>query len=432
MIIRTVLFFINLLAGGAFVKRYFFKDSFFLSSAVFLGSYVTLIFYTLLLGLPLNLFVINFPLILIPFVCLGVKPSSKPAASMIRPGRLEYFLGAAIVLIIILGVIHVMKAPIFERDGLGIWLTKAKAIVLDRTFLSENFMDPLRIQDSPRYPIFLPLLEGTFMAQTAVNELTVKLLFIYIWILILGALHENLALKFNRGALLSVIGLAVIPAYYLMADGSLHTGYADIPISLFYLCGGILLMRYLQTGSRPPLIGAGLCVAFSAFTKNEGWAFGLSVLIVMLMARRKFSDLVIFLFSAIAINIPWLLTLTRLPGRYQENYLMRLPEIIPRLALIPAILKNALFEILNLRHWGILWPLIIVIFVAFRSDRVVRHLLTAVAITIVCYLAAYLLTTWDIPFQMSVSFARLLLHITPLIVLLAAYQLASGESPATP
>jgi hypothetical protein len=432
MIFLTILFFINLLAGGCFVNKYFFKDSFFLSCALFLGAYVTLIFCILLLGLPLNILAVNFPLILIPFIFPNLRSRSFPPAVKIRFGKIDYVLCAVIAAVFILGVLHVMKAPIFERDGLGLWLTKAKAIVLDRTFLSDNFLDPWRIQDSPRYPLFLPLLEGSFMFQTAVNELTVKLIFIYFWFLILGAVFEGLLPGSVRAALLAVIVLAVIPAYYVMADGSLHTGYADVPISLFYLSAGILLMRYLRSGTRPPLIAAGLCVAFAAFTKNEGWAFGLGMLLAMILARRKIGDIALFLAVALGASIPWFLTLLRLPARYQENYLTRITEILPRLALIPRILKNALFEILNVRHWGVFWPAIAAVFIAVKPAPMIRRLLSAVAVTVACYLGAYLLTTWDVSFQMSVSFARLLLHVTPLLVLLAARQLAGAEKPDAP
>jgi succinate-acetate transporter protein len=100
--------------------------------------------------------------------------------------------------------------------------------------------------------------------------------------------------------------------------------------------------------------------------------------------------------------------------------------------LIPRILKNALFEILNVRHWGVFWPAIAAVFIAVKPAPMIRRLLSAVAVTVACYLGAYLLTTWDVSFQMSVSFARLLLHVTPLLVLLAARQLAGAEKPDAP
>jgi hypothetical protein len=313
-----------------------------------------------------------------------------------------------------------MKMPLFERDGLGLWLAKAKTIALDRSFLSDDFFNPWRIQDSPRYPLFLPLLEGSFMFQTAVNELSVKLVFVYIWFLILGAVYENLASRSGRAAFTSVIAITLVPAYYILADGSLHTGYADIPLSLFYLAAGIFLLDYFPTGSKLNLAGAGLAVAFAAFTKNEGWVFGLSILIALVIARRKFSDLALFLAFAILPNIPWLLIMARLPSSYQEHYLRRIPELLPRLTTVPLILKNAVFEIFNVRHWGAIWPLIAAFFIFFKPSSAIRYLLYAVLITVGGYLGTYLLTTWDISFQMSVSFARLLLHVLPLAILLAA------------
>jgi hypothetical protein len=413
MTVLAALFFANLIIGGIFVWKFFFRASLFLSAAVFLGAYALILFAVLAVKIPLNRLVINFPLVFLPFILFRLRPFPQLKLLSAAPDRITRILLGLLAVMVVLGVMHIMKAPLFERDGLGIWLTKAKMIALDRTFRSDNFFNPWRIQDSPRYPLLLPLLEASFMVQTGINEWTVKLIFAYVWILILGVLCENLINKSTRLPLIATVILTLIPAYYILSDGSLHTGYADIPISLFYLATFVMLWDYFQTGEKKSAIGAGLTVALSIFTKNEGLAFGLAAAAVFFLTRKKISDAARFLVAVVLPLVPWFLTLIRLPNLYQEHYLNRIPVLLPRLRYLPLILKNAGLEIVNVRHWGIFWILVVWILVFYKPGFFRRRLLSIAGLTLVVYLGIYLLTSWEISFQMSVSFPRLLLQIVP-------------------
>jgi hypothetical protein len=416
MTMLAVLFFANLVIGGIFVWKFLFRSSLFLSAAVFLGAYALILFAVLAVKIPLNRFVINFPLVFLPFILFRLRPFPRLKLFSAPSNRVTYILLGLLAVMIVIGVMHIMKAPLFERDGLGIWLTKAKMIALDRTFRSDNFFNPWRIQDHPRYPLLLPLLEAAFMNQAGINEWTVKLVFVYIWILILGVLYENLINKSTRLPLIATVILTLIPAYYVMSDGSLHTGYADIPISLFYLATFVMLWDYFQTGEKKSAVGAGLTVAFSVFTKNEGLAFGLAAASVFFLTRKKISDATWFLTAAVLPLVPWFLTLIRLPDLYQEHYLNRIPVLLLRLRYLPLILKNAGLETLNVRHWGIFWILVVWFVVIYKPGFFRRCLLSIIGLTLAIYLGIYLLTTWDISFQMSVSFPRLLLQVVPSLV----------------
>lgn len=420
MTLPAVLFFANLMIGGIFVWKFFFRSSLFLSAAVFLGAYALILFAILAVRIPLNRIVINFPLLFLPFILFRLRPFPKLKLLSPPSDLISYILFGLLAVMVVIGVMHIMKAPLFERDGLGIWLTKAKMIALDRTFRTDNFFNPWRIQDSPRYPLLLPLLEASFMVQTGINEWTVKLVFAYVWILLLGVLCENLINKSARLPLIATVILTLIPAYYVLSDGSLHTGYADIPISLFYLATFVMLWDYFQTGEKKSAIGAGLTIAFSIFTKNEGLAFGLAAAAVFFLTRKKISDAARFLAAAVLPLIPWFLTLIRLPNLYQEHYLSRIPVLLPRLRYFPLILKNAGLEIVNVRHWGIFWILVVWFLFFYKPGFYRRRLLFIVGLTLVVYLGIYLLTTWDISFQMSVSFPRLLLQVVPALVFILA------------
>ncbi len=420
MIIGAVIFFINLIVGAAFFRRYLFRDSFFPAAALFIAVYPLIIFTAMMIGIPLNVFTVNWPLVLLPWVVIRHPPAPWSGLGPRAKSRFTLLLFIAVAVLIIVAVVQIMKAPLFERDGLGIWLTKAKMIALDRNLSGANFFDPLRIHDKPRYPLMVPILEASFMVQTGISEWSVKLVFAYIWVVILGTLYEQLNRRAPSTALPAVILLSLIPAYYCLADGGLHTGYADIPISLFYLTAIVFLTEYRRAAGMRPLIGTGLAVAAAVFTKNEGYAFALAVFTALCLGRERPSKIALVMLSALVPLVPWLLTVFRLPTVHQEHYAAALPGLLSRLPSVLVIIKNTILELLDPRHWGLFWLSQPVILFIAKPTPELRSPLAILAATLILYLAVYLLTPWDIPFQMSVSLPRLLLHLAPAGVYLTA------------
>ena len=419
MIVLNILFLVNLIIGGIFVRKYILKKSSALACTIFLGAYSLILFYFISLKLPLGKIVIFFPLVFLPFIFLHFKIDFQ--IKKLWPKNVNvytYLLSLLVIVILFFGILHIMKEPIFERDGIGIWLTKAKMIYLDKTIYTENFLDPHRIHDHPRYPLFLPILEAAYFFTNGINERTVKIITVFIWFLILGVLFETLYKKSSNMALLSLILLSSIPAYYTMLDGSLDTGYADIPLSLFYLCTYIFLYNYFISGNKKFVIWAGLSLAFSIFTKNEGYAFAISVFLLLLFTKKKNIDIVLLLACLIIPLVPWFIVRTHFIDLYAEHYLSHISEMPSHMFLIPIILKNAFFEIINFRHWGFFWLLALFVFIYPKYKIHTVYLLFLTAMLLVFYLGIFLLTPWSVNLQMKIVFPRMLLHISPSIVFL--------------
>jgi len=413
--IKGILLLINFIIGGIFINKYRLKRYFFLSTALFLGIYTSIIFFFLCLKIPLNKILVLFPLFLLPFLFSAkIKKIHLPHFNI-----LTMSLSFILLSMFILGLIDTMKYPIYKRDGLGLWLTKAKMIYLDKTIYSENFFNPHRIQDHPRYPLFLPLLEASYFSIKGINERDVKILSIFIWFLILGIIFEVL-LK-SKGlncTLLALIILCSIPAYYVMLDGSLSTGYADIPLSLFYLGAFITVYEYFQSGKKESIVLAGLFSAFAIFTKNEGFVIAVSIFITLVFFSVRKKDIWWFLLYLILPILPWLIIRYHLPNLYMEHYLSNIPKIFSNLYRTPTILRNAIFEAFNVRHWGIFWGIVIYIFLTRRNDKYLHPMKYLTMIILIFYIGIFLLTPWDINFQMRIAFPRMLLHITPCSVFL--------------
>lgn len=424
MIIPAFIFFANLFIGAAFFRRFVYRESFFIAAALFTAVYPAFLFATMMIGIPLSHLTVNCPLLLLPWIIIRRGPAPWSGLRPAAAGRVTALLAVVGCVLAAAAVLHIVQAPLFERDGLGIWLTKAKMIALDRGLSDHNFFDPLRIHDKPRYPLLLPVMEASFMVQTGIGEWTVQLVFAYFWLLILGVLYENLNRRAPRTALPAVIALALVPAYYLLPDGGLRTGYADIPLSLFYLTAIACLAR-----DRPgpaDLTGAGLALAGAAFTKNEGWAFGLAALVMLALGRGRIPRLALIAGSALIPLVPWLATVGRLPAVHQEHYAAALPGLLGRLPALPMIAGRAALEMTDARHWGVLWFALPFILIAARPGPALRLPLLILAATLVMYLSVYLLTPWDVAFQMSVSLPRLILHLAPAATYLAA--LAAGNA----
>lgn len=428
-----VLYIFSLVIGGVFVQKFILKGTFGIALALFLGTDTFILFYLMSLGLRLNKLVILFPLFFLPLIIIHLFRHFSFKKIMLKKTNAFTCLLVFIILIIILGgILQIINRPIFERDGLGIWLTKAKMIYLDKTIYSENFFNPQRIHDHPRYPLFLPILEASYFFINGVNERTVKILTIFIWVLILGVLFETLYKKSadptscqagqgiikGSGALLALILIATIPAYWTIPDGSLSTGYADIPLSLFYLCSYILLSNYFITGEKKFISHTGLALAFAMFTKEEGFAFALSVFVLLFFTKKKNIDILLLLTCAIIPVVPWLIVRARITDLYAEHYLSHLSELPSCFSNISIILKNAFFEFANFKHWGIFWIIVSGIFVYPKYKKSTIYLLLLTGLLFVFYLGIFLLTPWDINFQMRVVFPRMLLHITPSLVFL--------------
>lgn len=428
MIVLSILFFFSLILGGIFVWKYFYKSSFFLSQIIFLGAYSVILFFFMLIKIPLTRVVVLFPIILLPLVLY--KITSAPWKNLLPAKKLNiysFILLALTVLILFFGITHIMKLPIYDRDGLGIWLTKAKMITLDNTIFSENFLDPYRIHDHPRYPLLLPILESAYFISSDIDETGVKILFIYIWVLMLGVLYEFINKKSLNAALIAIIIFSLIPAYYTMSDGSLDTGYADIPLSLFYLGAIIFLYNYLYLGEKKFLLGTGLCLAFAIFTKNEGGAFALSTFIIFFFIKKKKADILTLALAILLPVIPWLITVLHLPELYTEHYLSYVPAFFRHLHRVPVIIKATFLEILNPKHWGIFWPLSIFIFIYSKPKKIDSYLLANIGILFILYLGIFLITPWEVEFQMKIVLPRMLLHIAPAIMFLAAQNYSSRK-----
>jgi hypothetical protein len=196
-------------------------------------------------------------------------------------------------------------------------------------------------------------------------------------------------------------------------------GMAEAPMIAF----GTAALLLIRRGS--PVCGAVL-LGFAALTKNEGLALLVAVSIAMaLSARRKE---MLRLWPAVAIAAPWLLlrAVHDLPtdlasGALTERAAHPVVEVLRTIAATPP--AHPLFWI------AVVASLLLGLFAGDRSLRRERFLLIAVALQLVFYIAAYVVTPNDLHWHITNSWLRLLDQMAVPLAFMAL--LASGRFFAT-
>ncbi|MEO0185560.1 MAG: hypothetical protein ABIL20_07160, partial [candidate division WOR-3 bacterium] len=146
------------------------------------------------------------------------------------------------------------------------------------------------------------------------------------------------------------------------------------------------------------------------------------ILILFIIFKKKILDVLIIITATVIPALPWLITAQQLPGLYAEHYLSYVPEFFQYLHRIPMIVKTALLEVVNIKHWGIFWLFSLFVLIYSRPKREVGYFSLAVGTLMFFYLGIFLVTPWDVEFQMKVVFPRMLLHIIPATLFLVARQ----------
>jgi hypothetical protein len=214
---------------------------------------------------------------------------------------------------------------------------------------------------------------------------------------------------------------------------------ADIPLALF-TTGAVLAAADAVDGRRPRArLEAALLLTFAALTKNEGLPLVLAVGagVAWWAPERRWR-------AAWSVAGPPLLLYALLWGwlaasfpALDENYPARLaPAVIAEgLHRLPTVLKGFLSEALAWRRWNLTWPAVVVLLAlgarALRG-RTPRLILSVVAIQLLVYVFAFVVTGWTSPaaqafsrggdpvvYLMAITLGRLLLHVAPLAVAVA-------------
>ncbi len=354
--------------------------------------------------------------------------------------------GAMLILLLIAAAVQNHVDSFGGQDAWYIWNVKARFLYHAQENWTLTFDKVAGHRD---YPLLLPITVARAWCYVGddgpVGPRTVSIVFFVLWVttIFTGAVK----LRDVRAAIVGLMMFVMMP--WVLRDAVCQ--YADIPVSA-YMSGALLatVIAWEQPGQpRRWLILAGLLAAAAAWTKNEGAAFCVILLLVgtacLLISRTRRSSLPWLWAGAAGVLI---VLLWMKLGYAPRSIQLQAPDSESRWAALLDPQRQAqlwrAFKFAALHHvGGSLW-LIALLWLLLRGVRMgataAMWLLVLLGQAAVCGLV-YLLTPYDIGWQLSTSFTRVVGQIWPMMALLPvvlARQTATGEvtaaeppSPAT-
>lgn len=352
--------------------------------------------------------------------------SALPAAGL-PYGWLAAIAAAACGIAFLAGVLVMLRAsPQGDWDAWAIWNVRAKFLAQEG--LWRNAVSAELTATHPEYPLLWPAAVARAWSESGdvapaapqagafAAAMTLVLLFAFG----LGARAGREWAALGTAALLMSVSL------WRSTPGQ----YADVPLSMFLLSAVIAAAAAQQAGwSAAGLALSGALASFAAFTKNEGLAFCVFLAAVLAFVARLRA--IWYLAGAAPVLV--------LTGLF--HWLLAPPKDMlsgasfQQLGRLGAVLKGMALEVWALGDFPA-HPLLFVLllFYAFRPKWPWRPLWPALAAFLL--LAADIAVLWgstsDAARQASTAGDRLLLHVTPVLLLCAFWWLAQATGAPGP
>ena len=377
-----------------------------------------------------------------------VPPSSPPELGGIEGGRgvkgglvanpvatsREWSILAAFLLLMAAGfgaffLLKSFRAPHGYIDAFAIWNMRAKFIFRG----GEWWRNAFSVLDwsHPDYPLLLPALVVRFWKyvgdESTIIPIFVALCFTFATI---GLLYTALSLLRSKSqALLAAMLLLSTP--FFMQNGVNQT--ADVPISFFFLSTIVLLALNerisAQTGNHSLLFLAGITAGFSAWTKNEGALFLLSILVVTFLAvtARKgwnaaIKQLAPFWLGMLPILLIVFYFKTQLAPDNDilssERSLLLFAKIIDPARHLK-VGQALLTHLFRFNHYS--WVVLLLYACLVGINQKIKSEMSVFAITsfilmLIGYYCIYLITPFNLDWHLATSLNRLLLQLWPSVL----------------
>lgn len=354
------------------------------------------------------------------------------------PKYLQILFLAAAALALVMFLSAVLYNPHGEEGAWSIWNLRARFLVRSGALWRLAFSTDLNWSHLD-YPLLLPGLVALCWKISGTDSMAVPVAVAFLFgLATIGVLTCTLAAL--RGKMMALLaGLLLLgTASFVALSASL---YGDVPLS-FYILATIALL-YLQDRHPEDLrfsALAGLMAGFAAWTRNEGIAFVVAILIARPFALLRSSDrppllpqlLRLLAGMAAPIAVVVLFKLRVAP----PSDLSSVPAaIVAKNAADPArwitLLEGLLLALINFGRFLIPILLLLALYwylVRFRVDPRERPALRTAAIALPITLAAQLILDVlyepNLPLEIGTSFERFLLQLWPAALL--AFFLASG------
>jgi hypothetical protein len=376
---------------------------------------------------------------LVSVVCiwLGVVGWKLKTPSQIRskPRSFEVVL-TAIIAIEIAIVFYLSFVHTLGWDGLLNWEIKAHYAFANGGVLpAAYFSDTGRAFSHPEYPLAIPFTElWLYLWLGESNQFCAKTIFPAFYVagvFLVAAFTARLSSRTWLGLLMAAL-LFFVPQITVEV-GCASAGYADFPLSVFYLAavGSLFCASEQDNDVFFRLYTA--CLALLPWVKRDGfilWIVAAACGVFVILRTRKSPSLFFALLPGIVIIAGWRLYLNATHALQAADFLpFNLETFRTHLNRALPLLSALVTEFYSLPTWSLFWFIIAVacLYALPRMREVgIVALLVALIAPIVLYLSLYLFSSWpNYLDHVGLSISRLLMQVTPigfLLVVLAVFR----------
>jgi hypothetical protein len=366
-----------------------------------------------------------------------------------KMGRIDLLLAAVLALEVAV-IFYLSYVHTLGWDGLQNWEIKARYAYANAGVIPGSYLrDAGRGFTHPEYPLAIPFTElWVYFWLGDTNQFWTKTLFPLFYsagVVLLVAVSARFTGKSWPGLVTSIL-LFFIPQVST-EGGSAIVGYADFPLSVFYLA----TIGYLVCAARSDDAGYFrvycACLALLPWVKCEGailWLVAALCGAALILKRKKSAMCLLALIPGLVVIIAWRFYLSGMHAVSSSDFgpvtLVTLRSNIHRLGPIISMLFS---EFTRLETWSLFWLLVAVgSTLYFWCYRDLRSLVLAIAVAgpISIYSFTYIFSSWpDYLSHVGLSISRLLMHVTPLFCLILSGALVPrstvlplAQSPSQP
>lgn len=309
--------------------------------------------------------------------------------------------------------------PLADFDGRAFWVLKAKAIASEGLVDGPFFQGQTSWNPKNEYPLLVPVVNAAVMtASGSIDDLAIR----WLPILALGSLVFH-ARKWVGGWVAALIPW--IPQLAVSHEGSALTGYNDIFLGAFAACA------FFELVERASPLRFGFWLAFLLLTKNEGLPFALILLAAGIVVwRERIIRALIPLLTAMITLLVWK---GRVDATDDDPLLSLLPTLPERLERFGPAVAGLLRHAFELDRWGLFWVAVFAaaaFLIVRRQWQTVAMPLSIIGAMSAVYVAAYMVTVWQLEDHMEASADRLLMHFVGPAAFIIGALAQSRYSPA--
>jgi hypothetical protein len=375
--------------------------------------------------------------VVLPFIAWRAQGQDAFNGRPFRTLRPLELLLATILLFQVVRIFYLACIHTLGWDGLLNWEIKARYAFSNGGALpAAYFRDGGRLFTHPDYPLAIPFTElWIYFWLGEANQFWAKMVFPMFYVagaMLLAGISTRITGKLWLGLAAATL-LFCIPQAATAALGSAIVGYADFPLSVFYLGTIGYLVLACERGEDDSLRIFAACLFLLPWVKRDGvilWLVAAFCGALVIWRGKRSPAFLLALLPGFILMAGWRVYLSRMQAISCPEFLpLSFSSFCAHTDRIGPLISIFVSELLNSSRWGLFWlPVAIAVAYLCRRYRELSGivLLVGMLTPLAIYPFIYVFSAWPNYIQhASLSVSRLFLHAAPLSLLAGCMTYAS-------